>query len=205
MQRATRRVFVSGFGVAVRTALAQDWKPLFDGKTMRGWEEAPFPGRGVVSIREGMIHLGKGRMTGVRYTGAFPRVNYEVRFEAVRLEGNDFFAGVIFPVKESYCSWINGGWDGATVGLSNLDGYDASENETSASRDFARGRWYSFVLAVTAGRIRASIDGAVVIDLDTTGRKLELRFDDTDLATPLGFASYATAAGIRNIAWRPLG
>jgi hypothetical protein len=108
-------------------------------------------------------------------------------------------------VGESFCSWINGGWDGETVGLSNLDGYDASENETSISRSFTAGRWYAFVLRVTADKIVATIDGRVVIDLATAGRKLDLRFDDTDLAKPLGFASYATRAGIRNIAWRVAG
>ena len=30
--------------------------------------------------------------------------------EAARMEGMDFFAGITFPVKESYCPWIVGGW-----------------------------------------------------------------------------------------------
>ena len=122
----------------------------------------------------------------------------------MRLEGNDFFVGITFPVNGTFCTWINGGWGGDVVGLSNVDGYDASENETSMARDFAAGRWYSFRLVVTPGRIRAWIDGAIVVDLEIAGRKIDLRFDDTDLCKPLGFASYATEAALRNIQYRML-
>jgi len=82
-----------------------------------------------------MVLLGKGHLTGITWTGEFPKSGYEIRFEAARLEGNDFFAGITFPVKDSFCSWINGGWGGTVVGLSSLDGDDASENDTSTSRD----------------------------------------------------------------------
>ena len=185
-------------------AAAQQWIPLFDGKSLDGWKEAPFPGRGSVEVKDGVLLLHKGRMTGIALTRPFPDTNYEIRFEAARLDGNDFFAGLIFPANGSFCSWTNGGWDGTTVGLSNVDGYDASENETSTNRDFVKGRWYTFQLSVTPTRIRAWIDGAVVIDLDTRGRLINLRFDDTDLAKPLGFASYATLGGLRNIVYRRL-
>lgn len=181
------------------------WTPLFDGKSLAGWKEAPFPGRGSVQVLDGSIRLGKGRMTGIAWTGApLPRVDYEVRFEAARLEGKDFFASLAFPVGDSYCFWVNGGWDGSVVGLSNLDGDDASENDTSTVRDFVQGRWYAFRLAVTAQRIRAWIDEAAVIDVDITGRRVALRLDDTDLCTPLGFASYATVGGVRKIEYRGL-
>jgi hypothetical protein len=185
---------------------AEGWTLLFDGGTLNGWKPAPFPGQGQVTVRDGMVVLGKGdRMTGLVHTRPFPNVDYELRFEAARLEGNDFFAGLIFPVKNSFCSWICGGWDGSTVGLSNLDGYDASENETSLARDFQQGRWYKFQLAVTQDRLRASIDGATIIDLDVRRHEFSLRFDDTDLARPLGFASYGTVGGLRQIAWRRTG
>jgi hypothetical protein len=178
------------------------WTPLFDGKSLAQWKETPFPGRGTVSVRDGVILLGKGRMTGITFTGEFPRANYEVRFEAARLEGNDFFGSIVFPVKDNFCSWINGGWDGTVVGLSNIDGYDASENDTSTVKEFEKGRWYGFRLMVTEERITAWIDGRVVIDTDITKRQVGLRFDDTDLAAPLGFASYATLGGLRKIEFR---
>lgn len=187
-------------------AAAQSWTPLFDGVSLAGWKDAPFPGRGTVAIQDKTIRLNKGnRMTGVVLTQPFPKINYELRFEAARLEGSDFFAGLVFPVNESFCSWICGGWDGSTVGLSNVDGYDASENLTSLSRDFVQGRWYSFHLAVTAQRLEASIDKTKVIELEVPSHRLELRFDDTDLAKPLGFVSYGTVGAVRQIEWRRIG
>jgi len=191
-------------GVLAGQSSAAEWISLFDGQSLAGWKEAPFTGRGEVRVEDGMIRIGKGHMTGIAWTGEFPRAGYEIRFEAARLEGNDFFAGITFPVKDSFCSWINGGWDGTVVGLSNLDGDDASENDTSTVRDFVKGRWYAFRLMVTEGRIQAWIDGEVVIDVDITRRQVGLRFDETDLCTPLGFASYATVAGLRKIEYRRL-
>lgn len=181
-----------------------EWVPMFDGHSLRGWKEAPIQGRGPVHVKEGSILLGRGRMTGIVWAGAFPKVNYEIRFEAARIEGKDFFASIVFPVNDTFCSWINGGWDGTVVGLSSLEGNDASENDTSTIRDFALGQWYLFHLAVTESRIQAWIDGKSVIDVDITSRKVELRFDDTDLLKPLGFASYATLGGIRKVEYRLL-
>ena len=110
-----------------------EWQPMFDGKSLSGWKETPFSGRGEVRVENETILLGRGVMTGVTWTKWFPTSNYEIRLEAARLEGCDFFAGITFPVFDTFCSWINGGWNGGVVGLSSLDGYDASENETRSS------------------------------------------------------------------------
>ncbi|HYP04990.1 MAG TPA: DUF1080 domain-containing protein [Bryobacteraceae bacterium] len=181
-----------------------DWTSMFDGKSLAGWKETPFHNRGQVTIADGTIRLGKGRMTGITWAGDFPKSDYELRFEAARLDGKDFFASLVFPVNDTFCSWINGGWDGAVVGLSNLDGNDASENDTSTVRDFTQGRWYAFRLAVTKDRIQGWIDDSEVIDVNIAGRKVELRFDDTDLCTPLGFVSYATTGALRKVDYRRL-
>ena len=177
---------------------------MFDGKSLTGWKQTPFSGRGEVGVINGMIRLGKGRMTGITWTGEFPQSGYEIRFEAARIEGNDFFSALVFPVGKSFCSFINGGWDGTVVGLSNLDGNDASENDTSTIRDFVQGRWYAFRLAVTEHRIQVWIDDTTAINADITGREVGLRFDDTELCTPLGFISYATVGGVRKIEYRLL-
>lgn len=181
------------------------WIPLFNGRSLEGWKEAPYTGRGRVRVENGEIILGKGRTTGIAWTRAFPPAGYELRFEAVRREGNDFFAGVTFPVADSFCFWVNGGWDGTVVGLSNLDGNDASENDTSSVHPFVLGRWYRFRLAVTGRRIQAWIDDALVIDVDHTERKVELQFDETDLGRPLGFSAYGgTVAALRKVEYRRL-
>lgn len=191
--------------LAGQAAPTPEWVSLFDGRTLSGWKEAPYTRRGPVQVRDGMLVLGKGRTTGIALTREFPASGYELRFEAARLAGNDFFAGVTFPVPGSFCFWVNGGWGGRVVGLSNLEGNDASENDTSTVREFVQGRWYAFRLAVTASRIQAWIDNDLVIDVDYTRRKVELQFDETDLGKPLGFSAYGgTVGGLRKIEYRRL-
>src|SRR4051812_39505076 len=103
------------------TAFAQQekpWTPLFDGQSLKGWKETAFTGHGTVKVEDGTIVIGKGYMTGVNLSGTFPKANYELRMEAQRVEGNDFFAGITFPAADSHLTWINGGWGGKVVGLS---------------------------------------------------------------------------------------
>jgi len=180
------------------------WISLFDGVSLGHWKPTPFSGHGEVRVQDGIILVGNGRTTGITWTGEFPRAGYEIRFEAARLEGKDFFAGITFPVGEAHCSWINGGWDGTVVGLSNLDGNDASENDTSLLREFVQGRWYAFRLAVTERRIQAWIDNEPIIDVDLARRQPGLPFGEGDLSTPLGFSSYRTVAGLRKVEYRRL-
>ena len=182
-----------------------EWQSLFDGKSLRGWRETPFTGRGQVRVENGTIVLGSGKpMTGVTWTGSFPRSNYEIRFEGARLEGSDFFASMTFPVRDSFCTWVTGGWGGDIVGLSSLDGWDASENETRSYFDFEKGRWYSLRLRVTDDRITAWIGDERIADVVITGRSVGLRFGEIELSAPFGFASYATAGGLRKIEYRLL-
>lgn len=181
-----------------------EWKPLFDGTSLNGWRETPFSGRGKVRVEDGTIVLGNGAMTGVTWTGVFPKSNYEVRLDAMRVEGQDFFAGITFPVHDSFCSWINGGWGGVVVGLSSLDGMDASENETSTSLAFENGRWYGLRLRVTDGRIQAWIDEEAAIDVSIVDRGIDLRPGEIELSKPFGIASYSTTAKLRKLEYRTL-
>jgi len=184
---------------------AQTWTPLFDGHSLTGWTETPFNKHGATIVKDGVIHIAKSRLTGITWSGAdFPKSDYEIRFEASRIDGKDFFAGLTFPVNDVYCTWIVGGWGGSTIGLSSLDHNDASENDTSITRDFVNGRWYAFRLAVTPTRIQAWIDGEVIIDVDITHRLVGLREGEMELSTPLGFATYWTEAGLRKIEYRRL-
>lgn len=193
--------------LACGTAAAQSpWQPLFDGKSLAGWKEAAFTGRGKVRVEDGVILLGGGApMTGVTTTRTdLPHTNYEVRFEAARVEGADFFASLTFPVGDSHCTWVTGGWGGDIVGLSNIDGWDASDNETRTYYDFDPGRWYNFRVRVTSERIQCWIDEQPVINVAIAGRAVSLRFGDMKLNAPLGFASYATTGGIRKVEFRTI-
>jgi len=195
---------LGGAAGALAAQTKSGWKPLFDGQSLKGWKETPFRAKGEVHVKDATIVIGKGHMTGITWTGEFPKSAYEVRFKAARLDGNDFFAGITFPVNDSHCTWINGGWGGSVVGLSSLDGDDASENDTSTVREFVKGQWYAFRLEVTEKRIRGWIDEALVIDADITGRRVGLRDGETELCIPLGFATYSTTAGLRNVEYRLL-
>jgi hypothetical protein len=200
------KVWTVAWSVAA-VALAQDanWQPMFDGKSLAGWREAAFANHGAVRVAEGAIVLEAGKpMTGANWTGAFPKTNYELRFEARRVQGNDFFASVTFPVGESFCTWVLGGWGGDIVGLSSIDGWDASDNETRAYVTFENGRWYALRLQVTDNRISAWIDDQRIIQADIAGRTISLRPGDTKLSAPFGFVSYGTTGAVRKIEYRLL-
>jgi hypothetical protein len=182
-----------------------DWVPLFDGKTLHGWRETPFARRGQVRVEDGSIILGPGKpMTGIAWTGPFPKSNYEVRFEGSRREGSDFFGSLTFPVKDSFCTWVTGGWGGDIVGLSSLDGWDASDNETRSYLNFENGRWYALRLRVTDDRIMAWIDDQPVVNVNIEGRNIGLRPGEIKLSAPFGFASYVTTGALRKIEYRVL-
>jgi hypothetical protein len=197
--------FLLAAAAAGQQVPAGEWHSMFDGKTLKGWKETPFIGRGKIEAQDGMIVLGAGKaMTGLNWTEPFPKENYELRLEASRIQGNDFFAGITFPVADSFCTWINGGWNGGVVGLSSLDGYDASENETTLFRAFELKRWYKLRLLVSSQRIAAWIDDTPVLEVEQGTRAISLREGDTELSKPFGIASYKTIAGIRNIEYRLL-
>jgi hypothetical protein len=181
------------------------WQPLFDGKTLQGWRDTPFARHAPVRVENGIILLAHGQpMTGITATAPIPRTNYELRFEAARLKGNDFFASCTFPVQDSFATWVTGGWGGDIVGLSSIDGWDASENETRSYFTFEDGRYYTFRLQVAPDRIAAWIDDQQVFNVGIAGRRIDLRRGDISLSTPLGFASYNTTGAIRKIEIRPL-
>jgi len=180
------------------------WRELFDGKTLKGWTVTNFGGEGRVEIDEGRIVLGFGSdLTGITWKGPMPHVDYEVKLEARREEGSDFFCGLTFPVNDLFCSLILGGWGGTVVGLSSIDGLDASENETSRLMNFDLNKWYAVSLKVTSQKIEAWIDGIKIIDQEIAGRKLSIR-PEVELSRPFGLASWRTRAALRKIAVRKI-
>ncbi|HYO83054.1 MAG TPA: family 16 glycoside hydrolase, partial [Bryobacteraceae bacterium] len=104
----------------------------------------------------------------------------------------------------SYCTFVAGGWGGDIVGLSSIDEWDASENETRTYFQFEPNRWYKFRLEVTKERIRTWIDEEKVNDLKVGNRRISLRPGPIELSVPFGFASYNTGGAIRNIEIRTL-
>ncbi|MGB2713191.1 MAG: DUF1080 domain-containing protein [Vicinamibacterales bacterium] len=198
--------------VAIFSATGQDskkpdpgWESLFDGKTLTNWQPTKFFGEGPVRVEQGQIILEAGSdLTGITWTGrALPTTNYELTLQAMRVEGRDFFAGVTFPVGDSFCSLILGGWGGQVVGLSSINGMDASENETSQSREFESGRWYDIRIRVTPAKIEAWLDNRQIIDVNLKGNEISTRIE-MDRSKPLGIASWRTKAALRDIRVRRL-
>jgi hypothetical protein len=196
-----RRSFFAAGGVL----LAADWQPLFDGKSLARWKETAFPRKGAVSLGEGRIVLGAGApLTGVTYTGTFPQTNYEVRYEAMRVSGGDFFASLTFPVGGSFATFVTGGWGGDIIGVSSIDGWNASENETRNYFTFEDGKWYAIRVAVTPERIQCWIGDERVVNVGIGGRQITMRPGDIELSAPLGIASYNTTGAVRRIEYRTL-
>jgi hypothetical protein len=172
---------------------------IFDGKSLNGWEITNFGPQGPVYVSGGEIILGMGDgCTGITWKGNFPFVNYMVSLDAKRVEGNDFFCGMTFPAGKDPCTLIVGGWGGTTVGLSSIDGLDASDNATRKLMQFEKNRWYHIRLEVTADAIKAWIDSTNVVDFTIGKRKLSIR-PEVELSKPFGIASWNTTAAVRNI------
>lgn len=128
------------------------WLSLFNGKDLSGWEETDYAGRGNVKVQNGELHIENGLViTGVTYTNktVLPKTNYEIEYEAKKLNGTDFFGLLTFPVGDAHASLVTGGWGGAVTGISSINSMDASENNTTVYLKFNKDHWYKFRLRVT--------------------------------------------------------
>jgi hypothetical protein len=189
---------------AVAAASPWAWRSLFDGKSLDGWKITNFGGEGEVRAEQGELILEMGySLTGVTWDRDFPKSNYEIRLQAKRTQGDDFFCGLTMPVKDSFCTFIVGGWAGAVVGISSIDGADASENPTSAFMNFQNDQWYNIRVRVTDDKILCWIDDDNVVEQDLVGRRVSTR-SEVDLSKPMGVSTWETAAALRNIRYRRL-
>ena len=171
------------------------WQPI-NGAAELGWD-----------AENGVLQIDFGNdLNGVRWTGPLPTAPYELELEARRMSGNDFFCGLTFPVRsENECvTFVVGGWGGDIVGISSIDGLDASENSTASMQQFETGRWYRLRVRVEDERLQAWIDDRPVVDADILDRRLSLREGPVEDCAPLGLASWATLAEMRGMRWRQL-
>src|SRR5262245_20399792 len=154
-----------------------NWKPLFDGKNLGNFKKTEFGGEGEVKIEKGQLILEMGApLTGVTWdkekAKELPTDNFEISLEAMKVKGDDFFCGLTFPVHDSHCSFIVGGWAGGVCGISSINGFDASENETTTFRTFKHNQWYKIRVRVAGKKLEAWIDDDQLVDVDLTGKKI---------------------------------
>jgi hypothetical protein len=185
---------------------SDEGKELFNGKDLTGWKATEFGGEGEVQVKEGKIIANQGAsLSGVHYTNALPaRKDYQLTLEAMKIEGDDFFCALTFPVNDTHCTLVLGGWGGGVVGLSSIDGMDASENETTKYLKFDKNKWYKVKVEVRANRIKAWVDNDEMVNADIADSKVDLRPGGIELQKPLGLSTYQTTAAWRNIRFTPL-
>jgi hypothetical protein len=183
------------------------WQSLFDGKALGRWkiiDEFDFEDHGKVYVDGGRVILEKGSpATGIRWTGEFPKIDFEASWEAMRVEGEDFFCAASFRWNDSPLTLVLGGWNGSVVGLSSINGEPAVENETCDYVDFELKRWYRLRLRVTQPRIEVWLDEKKIIDLPAEDRQLSIYWE-MEPCLPFGFATWYTTGALRNIRVRAL-
>lgn len=184
---------------------APETVPLFDGETLDGWEIANFGGEGEIVAKEGVLTINAGYpISGITSTRTdLPKTNYEILLEARKTQGTDFFCGLTFPVADSHCSLIVGGWGGPVLGLSCIDDADASRNETRKLMKFNTDQWYAIKVRVEPKRIQAWIDDELLVDQNIEGRKISVR-NEVLPSIPLGISNFETTSEIRNVELRKL-
>lgn len=183
----------------------EGWKPLLPKKGLKGWEVTDFGSEGKVSRDGELLVLEMGDpLNGINYTKKdFPTDNFEISVEAKRIEGSDFLCGLTFPVKDEFCSLIAGGWGGGLVGLSSVDGFDASENATTTYHEFDNGKWYHFKLRVDQEFIRVWIDDKEFFRQEREDHEFSTRIE-VYASQPLGFCAFQSKVAIKNFRWRKI-
>lgn len=164
-----------------------------------------FAGHAEPKVEDGMIHIPAGlALSGINRTNQPPKMNFEITLEAKKIDGSDFFCCLTFPYGESHCSFIVGGWGGGLVGISSVDGMDASENDTADYMVFEKDKWYRISVRVTPEKIETWIDQTKLVDLETKDRKIGMRFGEIDESVPLGIATWITSSALRDLRIRTI-
>jgi hypothetical protein len=195
--------------LAAALSLCADPVRLFNGKDLTGWRVADIYGSGTVTVLEdGSVECGHGNpMTGIAYTNAPLRMNYELSLQAVRVKGSDFFAALTIPIEQHYCTVIIGGWGGGLCGISSFDYMDAAENQWTECLNLENDRWYTLRVRLTPGVLQISLDETLYtarIEFDNSSRFSLRPGSDIDKTVPLGLATYSTLARWRNFTLTPI-
>lgn len=177
---------------------------LFNGKDLSGWKTADIWGNGKVeALSNGVVSCGLGKpLTGLAYTNTFPTMSYEVKMEALRKEGSDFFVAMTIPVESNACTVVIGGWGGGLCGISSINFMDASENQYSESVSFKNDVWYTLRVRVTPGLLEVFLNDTLYtakVPFESSSAFTLRAGSDIDKTKPFGLATYETKALWRNL------
>ena len=186
-------------------------KNLFDGKTLTGWKDSGFAGAGETKVEPNfkgqgpviLIEAGQS-LSGITFTNTVPKTNFEINLEALKVQGNDFFIGLTFPVGDAHATLVLGGWGGATTGISSIDGLDASENDTTKFLGYEKDKWFRIRMKVTPAKLETWINDEKVVDQEIKERRISMRFGEIESSVPLGIATYQTTTVVRNVEIKPV-
>ncbi len=106
-------------------------------------------------------------------------------------------------MSDQFCSVVIGGWGGATLGISSINGSDASENEWSRIMSFDNEKWYSFHLKVSKEQILFSVDDETMIDVPRKDNQFDTRIE-VIRSRPFGLCNYQCITEIKDFAYRKL-
>jgi len=139
---------------------SQTWR-LLEAPLLQHWQSAGIEGEGSIAIAANEITLGPGQpMTGVKFKAwsdlKLPLIDYAIEFEAMRVDGQDFFAGITLPIRsiDTCATLVVGGWGGGLVGISSIDEQNANENSTRSEQRFLNGQWYRFRVEVREDELK---------------------------------------------------
>ncbi len=170
------------------------------------WKEAAITRSGGFTHEPNGFTINAGQpMSGVVFPQwvekRMPVTDYAISYEALRVSGGDFFGSATFPVGsvERFVTFVLGGWGGSQVGISCIDGYDASENSTGSSQSFENGRWYKVLIEVRSDLLKVWIDGRPIVSANIAGSQLSLRGGEIHHCMPFGFATYGTVGRVRGV------
>jgi hypothetical protein len=194
-------VLICCSGRAEEPKQAGGWQSLFDGKTLAGWKVTDFGGEGEVTVEDGQIILRMGQpLTGITWKdgAAIPKDNYEISLQAMKRKGDDFFCALTFPVRDTHASFVIGGWAGTVIGLSSINGSDASENETTQYEKLDHNKWYNVRVRVADGKIECWLNDKQMVDVELEGNRISTRIE-VDPNKPLGVCCYNVESGLKDV------
>ncbi|MEM9480857.1 MAG: family 16 glycoside hydrolase [Verrucomicrobiota bacterium] len=181
---------------------------LIEKDSLKGWKVLDnWIGGGAEStVEDGVLRVGSGApMNGIMLdeetASQLPDGPYEIKVEARRVEGQDIFLGLTFPVpgREACVTLIAGGWGGGITGISSIDYRDASQNSTMSDQRYENDEWYEFRIEVRSDDIQVWLDGRIIVNAFIRDRHIGMRPGEVEQVQPFGLITWETVAEVRRL------